>query len=116
MKIWKLQETVRKLSLEKRWLDGEDTLPELVSHAHTELSEVIEALRQGGSRHPLELSGEDQGELGDELADVLISTLLMFQFCELDAEFFIKRKIEVLGNREPRGYFNKRGRNEEGTT
>lgn len=107
MTLPELQNRIQDISVDKEWFDGNETLPELVAHVHSELSEVIEELRRGGSRDFSKLKVLNQGRVSMELADVLIGTLMMCNFIGIDADGFVEEKLKVLNNREPRSFFNK---------
>lgn len=70
-------------SIEKGWYEPEPTVPELLCMIHSEVSEVVDAYRNGRDN-----------EIGEELADIILRTLDLSAHLEIDIHSAVLNKLE----------------------
>lgn len=70
-------------SIEKGWYEPEPTVPELLCMIHSEVSEVVDAYRNGRD-----------DEIGEELADIILRTLDLSAHMEIDIHSTVLNKLE----------------------
>ena len=88
MNIKQWQKELHELAIEKGWWDRERPIPELLCLIHSEVSEALEAYRDGY-----------QEDLAGELADIAIRLFEMAEALKIDLEYWIKKKHEINKNR-----------------
>ena len=76
---------VHALAIEKGWYDGDEReVPELLCLIHSEVSEALEAYREGHDEC-----------VAEELADVAIRLLDMCKYLGIDLERAMEKKHEI---------------------
>ncbi|MFH0763193.1 MAG: hypothetical protein V1925_04825 [Candidatus Omnitrophota bacterium] len=86
-KAWEISDFVKqchKTAKEKGWWDNERNDGELIALMHSELSELLEAMRNGGSKD----------DVAEELADCCIR---IFDYCgarDIDLDGALRKKME----------------------
>ena len=88
MEIKQWQKEVYELAKEKGWWDREHPIPELLCLIHSEVSEALEAYRDGY-----------QEDIAGELADIAIRLFEMAEALKIDLEQEIAKKHEINKNR-----------------
>ena len=81
MTIFEIQQVAYATSKEKGWWIGDPNIPEKLALIHSEVSEALEAYRNC-----------KDGEMGEELADVIIRTLDLASYLGIDMEEEVLKK------------------------
>lgn len=82
IKLW--QQRIHKNAVDHGWWESERPVPELLCLIHSEISEALEAYRDG-----------DKALFAEELADVAIRLFDAAEGLGIDLEQEIKRKHEI---------------------
>ncbi len=88
MNIKQWQKEVYELSIEKGWRYRDYTIPTLLCLIHSEVSEALEAYRDGY-----------QEDIAGELADIAIRLFEMAEARKIDLEYWIEKKHKINKNR-----------------
>jgi NTP pyrophosphatase (non-canonical NTP hydrolase) len=99
MTLTEIQSKVHKVARDKGWYDEERSMGEIIALCHSELSEALEADREG---NPKSDKIPNYSELEEELADTIIRILDTAEHNNLDLEGAIKAKTEYNSNRDYR--------------
>jgi hypothetical protein len=87
------QRVVHENEKDKGWLEGEYNIPEKLALVHSEVSEALEAYRNGEMHLYYHNSGKPDG-FGIELADAVIRLLGIAEHCGIDLESMCRIKHE----------------------
>lgn len=108
MNIQELQTKAHQAAKSKGFYDESINVPEKLCLIHSEVSEALEAHRKGKTANCIGFSKSDEwdnetfknifevnvkGSLEDELADVLIRTVDLAKYLEIDLTFHIQQKM-----------------------
>lgn len=83
MRIKEAMKEIHELAIKKGWWEKERSVPELLCLVHSEVSEALEAYREGKRLN-----------FAEELADVIIRVFDMAYAFEIDLEEAIQKKHE----------------------
>ena len=105
MTLRELQEIAHAASRAKGWYDGDNAnrnIPEMLALIHSEVSEALEAYRDGDmSIRYREGDGKPEG-FGPELADILIRVGDLAEFLGIDLQSQVKCKMAFNATRPHR--------------
>lgn len=113
--MWKMQERIARFDSERFQSLGPGYLALSVAGEAGELANFMKKLwrkdqaigRPDGFE---QVAAEDRGQIGDEIADVVMLCIVLANHLGLDVESELIRKLQVIDDRLRTGYFGAEGR------